>query len=905
MLKKSFTDAFTVQRAAFFSGVSQFVFLTLTLLVTSQAYGALSPFLSTGGLNIKNNYGQGDVVPLRGVNLGSWLLMESWMCPMDSSGLADNYSVIQTLDNRFGVATEQSLIKTYQNTWITTNDLDNIKALGMDYIRMPFWWGDVETLSGSWRADAFAQMDWLVTNAWQRGIYTLIDFHGVVGGQSSSQDTGQQNQNLYWTSTADQVQTAMIWSNVAAHFNGNPAVLGYDVINEPSGAPSQAALWSAYNSLYQTIRAVDHNHIIVMEGCWSGTGAGGVQLNWQWDVLPPPTQYGWTNVVYSMHAYPGGAPTDEVNKQVSDFNSHQSWNVPCLIGEFNWEDNTPSDWQYGTQQFNANNMNWSHWAYKATSGGVPNSWGIYDPVGTWPPVPNIQSDSINTISNDWIRWKTGSAFGTTSFLVQYLGAPLAVADFYTNDSGGSLVVNSNSGVLANDQDINLGQPGISLTAVLVSNPANGQLVLNSNGSFTYTPNAGFTGTDTFRYQDFDGFTESANIVTVSVYVTNNTVAGPVTQLIWTTQPGLATNGISFGQQPVLQTADASGNPSTNSLPASLIVTVTQSAGTGPLVGATNFNLGTAGSNGVVTFAGLQINSSGAGNQLTASVLTGTFISLLTNGNFNSPNSASTPANWTTWTVGGSGYANHEIVTANLTNGSAIPPPNNTGNYDGTYEMSLGATAADGSGGGVYQIVGGSQNVPFTLIVDAGAQAWWLPTGQIRLIFLNASSVGLETNVVDTTDSLHNSSNGGLGDIYDIGVPWQEWSNSAVSPAGTTQVKVEFAGYGGGTCWFDNAVLLESSALIAATTLPFTVYPPASQTNAVLNMTDNKNGTFTLKFVGTIGVTYCVQMTTNLSLPVYWLTLAGSTNTVTNSNGSWYYVTTNSAPQSYFRSAVAN
>jgi len=49
--------------------------------------------------------------------------MEGRMCPMDSSGLPDNYSVIQTLDSRFGMATEQSLLKTYQDNWITANDL--------------------------------------------------------------------------------------------------------------------------------------------------------------------------------------------------------------------------------------------------------------------------------------------------------------------------------------------------------------------------------------------------------------------------------------------------------------------------------------------------------------------------------------------------------------------------------------------------------------------------------------------------------------------------------------------------------------------------------------------------------------------------------------------------------------
>ena len=406
----------------FYNRLSHGVVLALLLFMVVRPTDADPyPFLMVNGRDVRNNNGQGEAVPLRGVNLGSWLLMEGWMCPMDSSGLTDNYSVIQTLDHRFGVAAEQSLIKTYQLNWITTNDLDNVKALGMNYIRLPFWWGNVQMLDGTWRSDAFAQMDWLVTNAWQRGIYTLIDFHGLPGGQSSSQSTAIVDKNLYWSSTACQNQASLIWSNIAAHFCSNPAVMGYDLINEPFGAPNQAALWTAYNDLYQTIRAVDPNHIIVMEGCWSGTGTNGRQLNWQWDVLPSPKQYGWTNVVYSMHAYPGGEPTNEVNKQVSDFNNHQSWNVPDLIGEFNWENNAPSDWQYGTQRFDQNNISWSHWAYKATSGDVPNSWGIYDPIGIRPPKPNIRTDSFNTISNDWSQWKTSTAFGITPFLKQYLG----------------------------------------------------------------------------------------------------------------------------------------------------------------------------------------------------------------------------------------------------------------------------------------------------------------------------------------------------------------------------------------------------------------------------------------------------------------------------------------------------
>ena len=104
-------------------------------------------------------------------------------------------------------------------------------------------------------------------------------------------------------------------------------------MNEPSGAPTQTAIWSAYNGLYQTVRAVDPDHMCMMEGTWTGTGTNGESLNWQWDVLPPPTPYNWSNVVYEMHAYAGHHSLDgvktEANKQVNDFKSHQ---VAARIG---------------------------------------------------------------------------------------------------------------------------------------------------------------------------------------------------------------------------------------------------------------------------------------------------------------------------------------------------------------------------------------------------------------------------------------------------------------------------------------------------------------------------------------------------------------------------------------------
>jgi hypothetical protein len=110
---------------------------------------------------------------------------------------------------------------------------------------------------------------------------------------------------------------------------------------------------------------------------------------------------------------------------------------------------------------------------------------------------------------------------------------------------------------------------------------------------------------------------SANYTLTQPSLRADIAPGPVAKLEFTTQPGLAASGTPFGQQPVVKSQDQFGNDSTVGLPASLIVTITLTNSTGPLLGTVALDIGTASGNGTVTYADLQINSPGA-KQLTAS-----------------------------------------------------------------------------------------------------------------------------------------------------------------------------------------------------------------------------------------------------------------------------------------------
>ncbi|HEV2148000.1 MAG TPA: Ig-like domain-containing protein [Longimicrobiaceae bacterium] len=130
---------------------------------------------------------------------------------------------------------------------------------------------------------------------------------------------------------------------------------------------------------------------------------------------------------------------------------------------------------------------------------------------TYTPNANFNgTDSFTYKANDGRR---DSNVATVTITVNPVNdAPTAVDDAYSTDEDVALNVAA-PGVLANDTD----PEGNTLSAVLVSGPANGTLTLNANGSFTYTPSAGFSGTDQFTYRANDG-TADSNAATVTITV---------------------------------------------------------------------------------------------------------------------------------------------------------------------------------------------------------------------------------------------------------------------------------------------------------------------------------------------------------------------------------------------------
>ncbi len=92
-------------------------------------------------------------------------------------------------------------------------------------------------------------------------------------------------------------------------------------------------------------------------------------------------------------------------------------------------------------------------------------------------------------------------------------APVAESDSYAMAADGTLTIGTGAGVLANDDDAN----GDAIKAQLIASAGNGTVLLQASGAFIYTPDAGFVGTDSFRYVATDLLATSAG-ATVRIVV---------------------------------------------------------------------------------------------------------------------------------------------------------------------------------------------------------------------------------------------------------------------------------------------------------------------------------------------------------------------------------------------------
>ena len=321
----------------------------LSLVVSSNSSGQ-SKFVTTRGKEFISPAGK--PLLLKGINLGNWLLPEGYMFKFKT---ASSPRLIQTVVNELvGEDEGRRFWKAYRENYITREDIHFIKQSGFNSVRVPFSYrlfvseGEPQKLEGP----GYELLDRVVGWCRQEGLFVILDMHAAPGGQTGDNIDDSWGYPFLFESAESQELMANIWRKLAARYKQEPAVAGYDLLNEPIAhyfdtGSLNPKLEPLYRKIVGGIREVDKNHIVFL---------GGAQWDGNFKVFGPPFD---DKLAYTFHKY-----WMDVNKgaiqEYLDF--RDEYNVPVWMGESG--ENT-DEWIASFRALlEQNNISWCFWPYK-------------------------------------------------------------------------------------------------------------------------------------------------------------------------------------------------------------------------------------------------------------------------------------------------------------------------------------------------------------------------------------------------------------------------------------------------------------------------------------------------------------------------------------------------------------
>ncbi|KAN0062687.1 hypothetical protein ACQY0O_004882 [Thecaphora frezii] len=261
--------------------------LLVLLLAHSQPTSALTiPTWSTdgryakrGGTTIQDlsklkhaRFGYGPT-PVRGVNIGSWLILENWQNPslfltpdLASKNVPDEWSWTETLGNTN--ATRQRLDQHYA-TWITEADFARIAEYGLNTVRLPIpYWAFVADVNAPYISNI--QLPYISKAlGWARDhrLDVVLDLHGVPGSQNGYDNSGRAGRIGFGDSRANADTAIYVLQRIVQLYVNDPVYAGVvkaiEVVNEPKVGDNAIPLdflQDFYRESYAAVRnAIDPN----------------------------------------------------------------------------------------------------------------------------------------------------------------------------------------------------------------------------------------------------------------------------------------------------------------------------------------------------------------------------------------------------------------------------------------------------------------------------------------------------------------------------------------------------------------------------------------------------------------------------------------------------------------------
>jgi len=324
----------------------------ILLSALAPGLGAPADFIHADGKRLID--GRGARFTVKGINLGNWLVPEGYMFKFTRARAPSE--IVGVIEALVGREEASRFWNKFRDEYIAEQDIHFIAAAGFNTVRVPLHWR-LFVEPGASQADRFEGPGWFLLDRlvqWCResGLRVILDLHAAPGGQTGVNHDDGPGFPLTFYVPRDRRLTIGLWRALAAHFRDEPAILGYDLLNEPISPYSDEdylnpQLEPLYREIVAAIRGVDTNHLVLLAGAqWSTSFA----------VFSRPFD---ANAVYSYHKF-WANPTRAALQSYLNFRNR--WNVPLLIGETG---ESTDAWNESFRRLHENlGIGWCFWPYK-------------------------------------------------------------------------------------------------------------------------------------------------------------------------------------------------------------------------------------------------------------------------------------------------------------------------------------------------------------------------------------------------------------------------------------------------------------------------------------------------------------------------------------------------------------
>ncbi|GAA5911813.1 hypothetical protein JCM5296_005376 [Sporobolomyces johnsonii] len=185
--------------------------------------------------------------PIRGVNVGGWLVLEPWITPslFDATGNAsvvDEWTFCETLGYREAYAR----LSSHWSTFYTEDDFAQMASYGLNHVRIPIGYWAFDTTEGEpYVQGQYAFLLNAIQWAGNHGLKVMVDVHGAPASQNGFDNSGRRGP-VGWHLSQDNVnRTLNVVSRLSQEFakpEYNNTVTILQALNEPAGFIGQDML---------------------------------------------------------------------------------------------------------------------------------------------------------------------------------------------------------------------------------------------------------------------------------------------------------------------------------------------------------------------------------------------------------------------------------------------------------------------------------------------------------------------------------------------------------------------------------------------------------------------------------------------------------------------------------------